>query len=152
VYAYLPTRAEVGAAAGLNVPCSCVAIEKEGQAGELVRDVKEGLEPVFPKKKEEKREEAKKEEKKAEAKHEEKKHEERKEGGEKPIEQTKSAKDLKVPKNFQNFDAEASKVLTQSVKQKKPHAPKKKKEGAPAQEEKKEAPVAAQEGAPAAGQ
>ncbi len=50
-YCYLPTRKDVGDAAGLGVPCSCVAIEQDGQAAEHVRDVKEGIEPVFPKKK-----------------------------------------------------------------------------------------------------
>ncbi|MEM2962989.1 MAG: 50S ribosomal protein L7Ae [Candidatus Anstonellales archaeon] len=59
-YCYLPTKKELGSAAGLDVPCSCVAIEQEGQSSEIVRDIREALDPLLPKKKsEEKKEEQK---------------------------------------------------------------------------------------------
>ena len=40
-YCYVPTRKELGTAAGLNVPSAAIAIEKPGNAAELVRSIAE---------------------------------------------------------------------------------------------------------------
>ncbi|MEM4633550.1 MAG: 50S ribosomal protein L7Ae [Candidatus Anstonellaceae archaeon] len=66
-YCYVPTKKELGAAAGLSVPCAAVAIEKPGNAAELVKTISEKLgkgKPVeakesAPEKKEEKKPESK---------------------------------------------------------------------------------------------
>lgn len=67
-YCYVPTKKELGAAAGLSVPSAAIAIEKVGNAAELVKDIagKVGKFTVKP--------EAKKEEKPAEPKAEAKEH------------------------------------------------------------------------------
>ncbi len=38
-YAYVPTKEILGKAAGLNVPCTSVAVEKAGQAEGAIKDV-----------------------------------------------------------------------------------------------------------------
>ncbi|MEM2137589.1 MAG: 50S ribosomal protein L7Ae [Candidatus Anstonellaceae archaeon] len=92
-YCYVPTKKELGAAAGLSVPSAAIAIEKAGNAAELVKDIagKVGKFTAKP--------EAKKEEKVAEAKPAEK-HEHKKE--EKPAKEKKEkaprAKKEKAPK------------------------------------------------------
>jgi len=65
-YCYVPTKKELGAAAGLSVQCAAITIEKPGNAAELVKGIVEKLGKAAPKV------EAKKEEKPAEHKHEEK--------------------------------------------------------------------------------
>ena len=80
-YCYVTTKKELGTAAGLPVTCAAVAIEKPGNAAELVKSVQEKVAKHAPVKtapaaKEEKKHEHKHEEKKeapAEAKPEEKK-------------------------------------------------------------------------------
>ena len=69
-YCYVPTKKELGAAAGLTVQCAAIAIEKPGNAAELVKGIVEKMGKTAPKA------EAKKEEKPAEKK--EHKHEEKK--------------------------------------------------------------------------
>ncbi len=77
-YCYVPTKKELGSAAGLTVQCAAIAIEKPGNAAEIVKGIVEKLGKANPKV------EAKKEEKPAEAKkehkHEEKKTEAKPEG------------------------------------------------------------------------
>jgi len=106
-YCYVPTKKELGAAAGLTVQCAAIAIEKPGNAAELVKGIAEKLGKANPKveaKKEEKTAEAKKEhkheEKKPEHKAEEKKAEAKPEG--------KKPKDAK-PKKEKAPKAEAKK-------------------------------------------
>lgn len=116
-YCYVPTKKELGTAGALSVPCAAIAIEKPGNAAELVKGIAERIGKANPK------EEAKPAEKKAEHKHEAKpekkehKHEEKK--SEAPAEKKEAA-----PK------AEGEK------KEKKPRAKKAPKAEAPA--EKKE--------------
>lgn len=38
-YGYLPTKLEVGKAIGINVPCAAVAIEKKGEAEQIIKEV-----------------------------------------------------------------------------------------------------------------
>lgn len=66
-YCYVATKKELGAAGGLGVPCAAMAIEKPGNAAELVKSIAEKVGKVAPKKEEKK--EAPAEEKK-EHKHE----------------------------------------------------------------------------------
>jgi large subunit ribosomal protein L7Ae len=61
-YCYVPTKKELGAAAGLSVPSAAVAIEKPGNAAELIKGIVEKLGKSAPKA------EAKPAEHKAEAK------------------------------------------------------------------------------------
>jgi len=61
-YCYVATKKELGAAGGLGVPCAAMAIEKPGNAAELVRSIAEKVGKVAPKKEEKK--EAPSEEKK----------------------------------------------------------------------------------------
>jgi large subunit ribosomal protein L7Ae len=42
-FCYVATRKELGASAGLAVPTAAVAIEKSGNAGEIIRDIAEKL-------------------------------------------------------------------------------------------------------------
>jgi large subunit ribosomal protein L7Ae len=70
-YCYVATKKELGAAGGLGVPCAAIAIEKAGNAAELVRGIVEKIGKSAPQKKEEKKAEAPAEEKK-EQKHEKK--------------------------------------------------------------------------------
>ena len=65
-YCYVPTKKELGAAAGLPVSCAAIAIEKPGNAAELVRDIADKVGKSAPKA------EAKAAEKPAEHKHEHK--------------------------------------------------------------------------------
>ena len=92
-YCYVATKKELGTAAGLPVTCAAIAIEKMGNAAELVKSIQEKVAKHAPVKtapaaKEEKKEhkhaaagsgapspDAKREEKKHEHKHEEKKEE-----------------------------------------------------------------------------
>ena len=61
-YCYVATKKELGAAGGLGVPCAAMAIEKPGNAAELVRSIAGKVGKVAPKKEEKK--EAPSEEKK----------------------------------------------------------------------------------------
>lgn len=98
-YCYVATKKELGAAGGLGVPCAAIAIEKAGNAAEIVKSIAEKVGKVAPKK----------EEKKAEAPV-EKKHEapaEKKEHAEKPAEAKKEKKPRapkkeKAPKEEKN--------------------------------------------------
>ena len=38
-YSYLPTKADVGKAIGMNVPCAAVAVENQGGAANAIKDV-----------------------------------------------------------------------------------------------------------------
>ncbi len=71
-FAYVPSKKDLGKAAGLEVGCAAIAIEKAGNAAELVKEIVEKLAGKIGKKaeKEEKKEEEKKpaEEKKPEEK------------------------------------------------------------------------------------
>jgi len=104
-YCYVTTKKELGTAAGLPVTCAAIAIEKPGNAAELVKSVQEKVAKHAPAK----AAPAPKEEKKHEHKHEEKKEAAPAEA--KP----EAAKDAKP-------------------KEKKPKAPKAKKEAAPKKE------------------
>lgn len=42
-FCYVPTRKELGTAAGLSVPTAAVAVEKSGNAGEIIREVADKL-------------------------------------------------------------------------------------------------------------
>jgi large subunit ribosomal protein L7Ae len=66
-YCYVATKKELGAAAGLSVPSAAIAIEKAGNAAELIKSVTEKVGKVAPKKEEKAHVEHKKEEKKHEA-------------------------------------------------------------------------------------
>ena len=66
-YCYVPTKKELGAAAGLPVTCAAIAIEKPGNAAELIRGIVEKIGKAAPK-----AEAAKPAEKPAEHKHEHK--------------------------------------------------------------------------------
>ena len=68
-YCYVTTKKELGTAAGLPVTCAAIAIEKPGNAAELVKSVQEKVAKHAPVK----AAPAAKEEKKHEHKHEEKK-------------------------------------------------------------------------------
>jgi large subunit ribosomal protein L7Ae len=63
-YVYVPTKKDLGKAAGLEVPCSAIGIEKAGSASEMINEivVKLGRKPA-EEVKEEKPAEAAKEEK-----------------------------------------------------------------------------------------
>lgn len=65
-YCYVPTRKELGTAAGLNVPSAAIAIEKPGNAAELVKSIVEKIGKSAPQAapKEEKKEAPKLHEKK----------------------------------------------------------------------------------------
>jgi len=65
-YCYVPTKKELGTSAGLPVTCAAIAIEKPGNAAELVKSIVEKLGKANPKV------EQKHEAKPAEAKHEHK--------------------------------------------------------------------------------
>ena len=104
-YCYVATKKELGTAAGLPVTCAAIAIEKPGNAAELVKSVQEKVAKHAPVK----TAPAAKEEKK-EHKHEEKKHEHK-----------------------EAAPAEA-KPEAAKPKDKKPKAPKAKKEDAPKKE------------------
>ncbi len=89
-YCYVATKKELGAAAGLSVPSAAIAIEKAGNAAELVKSIAEKVGKSAPKA------EAKKEERPAEKRDAEAK-EHKKEGapaGEKPAKEKKE----KAPK------------------------------------------------------
>jgi len=104
-YCYVPTKKELGEAAGMAVPTSAVAIEKAGNSAEMIRDIAEALHMPLAGQKpkaEPKREEAKP----------------KKEEAAKPAEAKKEEK----------AEGEAKK----EAKPKKPRAPKKKKEEAAA--------------------
>jgi len=100
-YCYVPTKKELGAAAGLTVQCAAIAIEKPGNAAELVKGIVEKMGKTAPKA-EAKKEEAKPAEAKKEHKHEEKKEhkaEEKKEAkpeGEKKEKKPKAKKEKKA--------------------------------------------------------
>ncbi len=87
-YCYAPTKKELGAAAGLGVPCAAVAIEKPGNAAELVKGIVEKLGKANPRP-EAKPAEQKHEHKPAEKKEKEHKHEEKK--SEAPAEKKEAA-------------------------------------------------------------
>ena len=97
-YCYVPTKKELGTAAGLNVPSAAIAIEKPGNAAELVKSIVEKMGKSAPAAapKEEKKEAPKLHEKKEAPKAEkpgEKKAEKPKEAkAEKPKGEKKAAK------------------------------------------------------------
>ncbi len=88
-FCYVPTKKELGAAAGLSVQCAAIAIEKPGNAAEIVKSIAEKLGKANPKA-EAKPAEAKAE-KPAEHKHEHKKEEKKAEApaAEKPAKEKK---------------------------------------------------------------
>ena len=53
-YCYVATKKELGAAGGLGVPCAAMAIEKTGNAAELVRSIAEKVGKIAPAKAEKK--------------------------------------------------------------------------------------------------
>lgn len=69
-YCYVPTKKELGAAAGLPVTSAAIAIEKAGNAAELIRSVVEKIGKNLPSKSEAKPAPAHKVEEKKEHKHE----------------------------------------------------------------------------------
>ncbi len=46
-FVYVATKKELGAAAGMPVPAAAVAVEKNGNAGELIRDVCEKMKQFY---------------------------------------------------------------------------------------------------------
>jgi len=106
-YCYVSTKKELGTAAGLPVTCAAIAIEKPGNAAELVKSVQEKVAKHAPVK----TAPAAKEEKK----HVEHKHEEKKE-------------------HKEAAPAEAKPEAAKPAKEKKAKAPKAKKEAAPKKE------------------
>ncbi|VVC02050.1 50S ribosomal protein L7Ae [uncultured archaeon] len=101
-YCYVPTKKELGASAGLSVPCAAIAIEKPGNAAEIVKSIAEKLGKTVPKA-EAKPVEAKHEHKPAEAKPAEHKAEAKHEHAEKPKEKKaprpKKEKKLEIDKS-----------------------------------------------------
>ncbi len=45
-YAYVPTKKELGGAAGLPVPCAAIAIDKPGNAAEMVKALADKVRPL----------------------------------------------------------------------------------------------------------
>ncbi len=153
-YVYVPTKADLGAAVGLPVPTSSVAVEDAGGAKEILSNVLKRLpkakaEEKAPEKKEEKPAEAeapkeekpKKEKKPRKRKKKEKAPEEKKE--EKPAEESpKEEKKEEAPKEEKKEEAPKEEKAPEEKKEEKPaeEAPKeeKKEEKAEASEEKKE--------------
>jgi large subunit ribosomal protein L7Ae len=88
-YCYVPTKKELGAAAGLGVQCAAITIEKPGNAAELVKGIVEKIGKAAPKP------EIKVVQ--AEVKHEKPKHEE-KAPAEKPADKPKAEKKPKAKK------------------------------------------------------
>jgi len=87
-YCYVPTKKELGAAAGLGVQCAAITIEKPGNAAEIVKGIVEKIGKSAPKPEAKKPEEAAKHAPKQEAKAE--KHEQKKEAAaEKPAKEKK---------------------------------------------------------------
>ena len=111
-YCYVATKKELGTAAGIPVTCAAIAIEKPGNAAELVKSVIEKVAKHLPSKA-------------APAAKEEKKHEHKKE--EKPVE-----KKAEAPAAEKKADAKPADAKPK--KEKKPKAPKAKKEDAPKKE------------------
>jgi len=105
-YCYVPTKKELGAAAGLSVQCAAITIEKPGNAAELVKGIVEKLGKAAPKV------EAKKEEKPAEHKHEHK-HEE------KPKEHKAEEKKADAPKEKKEKAPKAKKEKPAKTEEKK---------------------------------
>lgn len=69
-YCYVPTKKELGAAAGLPVPSAAIAIDKPGNSAEMVKGIVEKIKPlcgVVPKEKQKTMHEPKHEEKRKEA-------------------------------------------------------------------------------------
>lgn len=98
-YCYVATKKELGAAAGLSVQSAAIAIEKPGNAAELVKSIAEKVGKSAPKKEEKKVEAPKAEAPKHEHKKEEKKAEAPKAEGEKPAKEKKpKVKKEKAPK------------------------------------------------------
>ena len=88
-YCYVPTKKELGAAAGLSVPSAAIAIEKAGNAAEIVKSIADKLGKA-PK------HEAKPAEKAPAEKHEEKKHEHAEKPKEKKNKAAKPKKEKKL--------------------------------------------------------
>jgi large subunit ribosomal protein L7Ae len=74
-YCYVATKKELGTAAGLPVTCAAIAIEKPGNAAEIIKSIVEKVAKVAPAKAAPAKEEKKAEHKHVEVKPEEKKHE-----------------------------------------------------------------------------
>lgn len=96
-YCYVATKKELGAAAGLSVPSAAIAIEKAGNAAELIKSVAEKVGKVAPAKKDAPVE-AKKEHKHEEKKHEAPKAEEKKEAPVAKEKKPRAPKKEKAPK------------------------------------------------------
>ncbi len=84
-YVYVPSKKDLGKSAGLEVGCSAIAIEKAGNATEIVEEI---VKRLGKKAKEEKVEE-KKEEKEEKPEEKKPKKRKKKEEGEKPAEEKK---------------------------------------------------------------
>ena len=48
-YSYVPSKAELGKAIGMNVPCTAIAVEKEGNAASHLKDIKAKISGSAPK-------------------------------------------------------------------------------------------------------
>ena len=48
-YSYVPSKAELGKAIGMNVPCTAIAVEKEGSAASHLKDIKAKVSGSAPK-------------------------------------------------------------------------------------------------------
>lgn len=90
-YCYVPTKKELGTAAGLNVPSAAIAIEKPGNAAELVKSIIEKVGKSAPQKEAAPKEE-KKEAPKAEKPSEKKEAKPKEAKAEKPKGEKKAAK------------------------------------------------------------
>jgi len=118
-YCYVSTKKELGTAAGLPVTCAAIAIEKPGNAAELVKSVQEKVAKHAPVK----TAPAAKEEKKHEHKH------AAASGGAPSPEAKREEKKEAAPAEKKEAPAEAK-----PAKEKKAKAPKAKKEAAPKKE------------------
>ena len=47
-YTYMPTKEELGKAAGMNVPCAAIAVENQGGAANAIKDVVSKITGVAP--------------------------------------------------------------------------------------------------------
>ena len=119
-YCYVATKKELGTAAGIPVTCAAIAIEKPGNAAELVKSVIEKVAKHLPSKA-------------APAEKKEHKHEEKKEAPKKEEAKPEAAKEAK-PATRADGGAPSPKAKREEKKAAKPKAPKAKKEDAPKKE------------------
>ena len=135
---HVPSRKELGAASGLEVPVSALAILEEGDAKKTIENLKKTkvIEDTGAENKEEPKEAPKKEEKKETPKKEEVKEAPKKEEPKK-----ETPKKEETPKETPKKEEAPKKEVKETPKEEKKEAPKEeapKKEEAPAKEEKKE--------------